>query len=103
MSDHDRIDRQIAAMHRVIADRLRGGDLSALARARSNLDRWQSQFGTDLPSAYSEWIKILDAGLERVLYVLEADDQDSIRKRSSSPFAGVLSPQERWEILRRAA
>jgi hypothetical protein len=103
MSDHERIDRQVAAMHRVIAARLRAGDLSALARARSNLSRWQSQFGTELPRAYGEWLEILDTGLESVLRVLEADDQESIRKRTSSPFTGVLSPQERWEILRRAA
>jgi len=103
MSDHQRIDRQVAAMHRVIAERLRSGDLTPLERARSNLERWERQFGGVLPAAYAEWVAILDSSPESVLAVLEGDDQDAVRIRSSSPFTGVLSPRERWEILRRAA
>jgi hypothetical protein len=103
MSDHQRIDRQVAAMHKVIADRLRSGDLSPLVRARSNLERWERQYGGELPAAYLEWVAILDMGLDRVLQVLEDGEPDAIRIRSSSPFAGVLSPRERWEILRGAA
>lgn len=103
MSDHQRIDRQVAAMHRVIADRLRAGDLSPIARARANLERWQRQFGGELPRAYCEWVGILDDGLGAVLRILEGEDEHAIRVRSSSPFAGVLTPSERWEILRRAA
>jgi hypothetical protein len=103
MSDHRRIDRQVADMHRVIAERLRSGDLSPLERARSNLKRWEQQFGGVLPAAYLEWVAILDSGMDGVLRVLEGGDQDAVRLRSSSPFAGVLSPRERWEILRRAA
>lgn len=103
MSDHERIDRQVAAMHRIIAERLRSGDLSPLQKARSNLERWELQFGGVLPDGYLEWVAILDSGLDAVLRVLEGDDQEAVRIRSSSPFAGVLSPRERWEILRRAA
>ena len=102
MSDHRRIDRQVAALHRVIAERLRLGDLSPLERARSNLERWEQQFGGELPASYVEWLAILDSGLDGVLRVLEGEDQDAVRIRSSSPFTGVLSPRERWEILRRA-
>jgi hypothetical protein len=103
MSDHQRIDRQVAAMHRVIAERLRSGDVSPLQRARSNLEHWERQFGGTLPAAYLEWVAILDSDLERTLRVLEGTDQDAVRIRSSSPFAGVLSPRERWEILKSAA
>ena len=103
MSDHERIDRQVAAMHSIIAERLRSGDLSPLHKARSNLKRWEQQFGGVLPAGYLEWVALLDSGLEAVLRVLEGEDQDSVRIRSSSPFAGVLSPRERWEILKRAA
>lgn len=103
MSDHERIDRQVAAMHNIIAERLRSGDLSPLQKARSNLERWKQQFGGVLPAGYLEWAALLDAGLEAVLRVLDGEDQEAVRIRSSSPFAGVLSPRERWEILRRAA
>lgn len=90
-------------MHRVIASRLRAGDHLPLARARANLERWRDQFGGELPPAYVEWLGILDGGFESILQVLEGEDQRAVRIRSSSPFAGVLTPQERWEILRRAA
>lgn len=103
MSDHQRIDRQVAAMHAAIAERLRAGDLSPLDRARSNLERWRQQFGGVLPAAYLEWVQILDSGVDAVLQTLESRSEDAIRIRSSSPFTGVLSPRERWEILRHAS
>lgn len=102
MSDHRRIERQIKAMHFVIAQRLRAGDLSALALARENLSRWQQRRGSP-SAACAEWEQILDQGIEAVLAVLEGDTEDAIRIRSSSPFAGALTARERWEILASAA
>ena len=103
MSDHARIDRQVSAMHRVIADRIRMGDSTILPLAKSNLERWRRQFGGKLPAAYEEWLALLDGDVAVVMAVLEGSDEESIRKRSSSPFTGVLSPAERWEILKRAS
>jgi len=102
MSDHLRIDRQVAAMHRVIADRIRSGDVGILSHAQANLERWRKQFGGTLPAAYEEWIELLDGDLDGVMHILESDDEDAVRKRSSSPFTGILTPAERWEILKRA-
>lgn len=103
MSDHEKINRQSAAMHLVIASRIRAGDRSPILRAHSNLERWRLSFGGELPAAYAEWVELLDSGIERVLLALEGDDQSSVRVRSSSPFTGILTPRERWDILRRAA
>src|SRR5688500_3186360 len=102
MSDHGRIERQSAAMHRVIAARIRGGDELPLARARENPERWKQQFGGVLPTAYFDWQVVLSRDLAGVLHVLESDDQDSVRRRSSSSFTEILTPQERWSILRDA-
>lgn len=103
MSDHERIDRQVADMHRVIAARIRAGDRSIVPHARANLERWRMQYGGTLPAAYTEWVALLEGAVGDVLAVLEGTDQESIRKRSSSPFTGILSPTERWEILKRAS
>lgn len=103
MSDHRRIERQIAAMHRVIAERIRAGDAAPMRIAHENLARWQARFGGELPPAYDEWRKLLALGVSSVLAVMEGETEDDIRRRSSSPFAGVLTPSERWEILERAA
>ena len=103
MNDHRRVERQVAAMHRVIAERLRSGDPLPLERARANLARWRESFGGQLPFAYVEWVDLIDQGRERVIDVLESGDQDSIRRRASSPFTGVLTAQERWRIIHDAA
>ena len=103
MSDHERIDRQVAEMHRVIAARIRAGDATIVSRAKSNLERWRKQFGGTLPVAYEDWVLLLDGDLKGVLDVLEGTSQDAVRRRISSPFTGILSPVERWEILKRAS
>lgn len=98
-----RIERQVAAMHREIARRVRAGDASPIDRARANLDRWQSSFGGELPPAYEAWRSVLAQPVEATLAVLEGADERATRLRASSPFAGVLDPRERWAILRDAS
>lgn len=103
MSGHRKVERQVAALHLKIAERLRAGDPFPVLRARSNLSRWRERFGGTLPLAYAEWSELMDQGTEQVIRVLEADDPDSIRRRASSPFTGILSPKERWRIIQDAA
>lgn len=103
MNAQRKIERQIAAMHCVIARRLRAGDESPIERAKANLARWRGSFGGTLTPAYEEWVTLLDGSLDAVLAVLEGESEEAIRRRSNSPFAGVLTPQERWRILRDAA
>ncbi len=103
MNEQVKIERHVAAMHQLIAARLRSGDLLPLTRARSNVVRWRSRFGGVLPAAYCEWEALLDAGPDAVLFTLEDDSGNAVRKRSSSPFAGALITQERGQILRHAA
>lgn len=103
MSDQRTIERQVAALHRAIADRVRAGDPAPIGRAKDNLERWRGLFGGRLPPAYLEWLAIIDGGVGRILEVLESSGDNFTRLRASSPFTGVLSPQERWRILRDAA
>lgn len=102
MNDQQRIERQILAMHREIAARVRAGDARPLAKARENLARWERQMG-GLPPAYQEWSRLLDAGVDHWLAILDDPGENATRLRSSAPFAGTLTPQERWKILRDAA
>jgi hypothetical protein len=104
MNHQARIERQVAALHAVIASRIREGDPFPIARAQENLSRWQARFGGVLPAAYAEWVELLDRGdTSRILAVLLGHDEDSARRRSNSPFTGVLSTAERLEIMRHAA
>lgn len=104
MNGHPSLERQIAALHASIAGQIRAGDPRPIARALDNLERWRVRFGGELPRAYQEWEPMLHASdIERILSILVGDDEDAIRCRSNSPFTGILSPQERLEIMRRAA
>jgi hypothetical protein len=104
MNSQSRIDRQVAALHAAIAARIRSGDSSPLERAGQNLQRWRERFGGVLPIAYIEWVELLGGGdTGRILDVMLSDSEDAVRRRSNSPFTGVLSTAERLEIMRRAA
>jgi hypothetical protein len=53
----------------------------------------------------AEWVKLLDAalaseqGLSKLYAMMLSHEQHAIDMRSSSPFAGVLTPKERTEVL----
>ena len=71
--------------------------------ARANLERW-SRLNAGVPSllrCYSEWQKLLERGVSEVRAILTAETDEGQRLRQSTPFAGVLSPREVWEIKAR--
>ena len=104
MNSQTRIERQVAALHAEIASRIREGDPFPIARAQDNLQRWRIQFGGELPAAYVEWVDLLDTGdTSSILAVLLGHDEDATRRRSNSPFTGVLNTAERLQIMRHEA
>ena len=104
LSGHPAIERQIAALHRAIAELIGAGDMRPIKRALDNLQRWGTRFDGELLHAYQEWDQLLrSSDTAFILCILVGDDEDAIRRRSSSPFTGILSPRERLEIMRRAA
>ena len=98
MRSHRWIDERSLALHEAVAARLEAQpDLLAVARA--NLERW---LDTRRVPALLEWRDLLDrAPLPEVLALLRSPSDAAARLRQSSPFAGVLSPQERQTILSR--
>jgi hypothetical protein len=68
--------------------------------ARANLDRWsrQNHDATALLRCYAEWRQLLSRPLEEIAAILSSDTCEAQRLRQNSPFAGVLSPREVWEI-----
>ncbi|MGH9658964.1 MAG: hypothetical protein ACRD96_10505 [Bryobacteraceae bacterium] len=93
---HRRIDERSRALHRAIAEKLsRQPDL--LQRARENLDRWMASGGSAMPY-WRTWQQILDRPLPEILKLLVEDSEQMTALRQSSPFAGILTPRERWRI-----
>ena len=71
-----------------------------LEESQSRLKRMQSTM--PYAKAYLErWEDLMAGPIEHVLRVLGADDEESKALRHVSPFAGVLSEQERLAVLRR--
>lgn len=45
------------------------------------------------------WVEILERGLDAVVALLEEESDEADVLRSCSPFAGVLTPEERQQVL----
>jgi len=98
MDPHRLAEARSRAYHRLIAERLTS---AMIAAARAQLDRWVTQ-GAALHPTYAEaWRRLLDGPLDDVRAVLVGDDEQSATLRQVSPFAGMLSPRERWALWRR--
>ena len=96
MRAHEWIDRRSLALHEAVAAKLEG-DPNLLNVARLNLERWHR---TNPTPALTEWARLLDTTpFHELLALLRSPSEDAVRLRQSSPFAGVLAPEERQAIL----
>jgi len=93
---HQRLDRRSLALHRAIAAKLRA-DPTLLEIARQNLKRWSLQEGRSQPY-WDAWLELLDQPMEVLLAALVEESERMTAMRQATPFAGVLSPAERWAI-----
>ena len=90
------IERSLA-FHREIAQRL-VRDATVLDRARERVRGWMAE-KPDRPYV-RRWAGILAGTTESVAAFLVDGSESAQELRQSSPFAGVLDPQERWRIWR---
>ena len=96
---HEWIDRRSLALDRAIAQRLREQP-KLFHRVKSTLERWIRQRQASVPPVLLEWQEILDNWpLEKVLELLNSSDERARRLRQSSPFCGILSPEERLAVF----
>lgn len=94
------VERSLA-LHREVALRLRQNP-ELLDRARERVQGWLRSGLVDRAWA-EEWRRVLDGKPEEVAEILVEPSQRAHDLRQNSPFAGVLSPRTRWEILRRCS
>jgi hypothetical protein len=93
---HRRIDQRSLALHRAIAEKLRANP-SLVDIARENLDRWSQRNGRSQPY-WDAWRKLLNHPIEDVLASIVEVSERMTALRQATPFAGVLSPAERWAV-----
>ena len=83
-------------MHRAIAQKLRLSP-ALMAIARDNLRRWRENAGRAEPYL-AAWAELLEKPADELLELLQQDSEQMRAMRQASPFAGVLTPKERWKI-----
>lgn len=95
--DHAWIDERSRALHGSIAEKLRQRP-DLLSIADENLDRWTTLRGPD--PAFDEWRSLLrETPLSDLLRLLTEEGETADRLRQSSPFAGILTAEERTAVL----
>lgn len=94
------IDRLNLLCHREIAKRLAREPERVLSIARSNLARWlKAHEGSNTAQALEEWQTLLDSlTVPELIKLITQDSDEGQRLRSSTPFTGLLSPEERKAI-----
>src|SRR5262249_9774851 len=86
------------AYHRAIADRL-WTEPEILENARRRVRNWLTPADT-APFYAQKWAEILVGDILSVASFLTERSEIATELRQSSPLAGALSPQERWQIWR---
>jgi predicted NACHT family NTPase len=93
---HQWIDERSLALHQAVAAKLEAHP-QLLDLARQNVERWLPQTST---GALREWRRILDSTpLSDVVALLRSSSEEATRLRQSSPFAGLLTTDERRAIM----
>jgi hypothetical protein len=86
---------QSLAYHRLVAERLTP---ALVDEARRRVDRWERSGRLD-PRWAREWRKLLDQPLAQIARTLRSSSPRTRALRQTSPFAGVLTEQERRRLV----
>lgn len=96
-SDHRILDARSLAMHCKIAHKI-SREPKLLDKAKANLQRWIAKSAGPQAEYLREWEEILVRPWPNVAELITSMSEDATRLRSSSPFAGVLTTEERDQI-----
>ena len=99
MKDHRLIDARSLAFDRRIAARLRS-EPALIGKAADILQRWLASCAAAARPDLIEWQELIGGPFEVLLATIEGTDERSVRLRQSSPFCGILTPDERNGILK---
>jgi hypothetical protein len=98
MDPHRLAEERSVAYHRAIAERLRTRP-EILERARRRVEGWLAE-GRPAPVVAARWAALLAGDLAALQAFMVERSEQADELRQSSPFAGALSPRERWQIWR---
>lgn len=92
-------DLRSIAFHKVIADKLRR-DPGLLSVAFENIERWtRLGYSRSTWPLYEKWQELLRGPFDVLVEKLTEDSDAMQQLRSATPFAGILTNAERWEVI----
>jgi excisionase family DNA binding protein len=87
-------------LHRVVAGHLALDPQAVLTLAARNLEHLGQVHPRGMTAQWlDQWQKVLDSGEDAVFGILTSPSPHAVELRQNSPFAGVLSDQERAAVL----
>jgi hypothetical protein len=99
-------------LHELVADKLEGADAAGrailLRIPLDNIERWLAN-GHTAPHRLQQWRDLIQPALEspaafrELLRLLRDQDEAAVHLKSFDPFPGVLTTQERREVLLQCA
>lgn len=97
ISDHRRVEERSIWLHSAIAEKLRADPKGVLAKAWDNLEHLKTHARNSKDYVIA-WETLLTGPLQDLLAAMVSPSQEARDLRQCSPFAGVLTPKERWNI-----
>jgi hypothetical protein len=91
------LEARSPAMHAVIARKI-AHDPTLLAIAHRNLERWRIRWKDAPPAWLEEWQEVLNQPWQHIATLFTEPSKKGARARQSSPFAGILTNEERGRI-----
>jgi hypothetical protein len=91
------VERSIA-LHAAVAAKLRDHP-ELIERAAAKVEVWLARGGRS-SALLTRWRDVLGRAPEDIASFLTDRSEEAAWLRKASPFAGALSPQERWRVLR---
>ena len=96
---HRHLGARSLYMARIVVERI-DAEPSLFNVAHENLERWRRHRGT-LSRATREWEQILNCPWSEIRQILLDESGEGQRLRSSQPYRGIVTEEERLEIMRR--
>ncbi len=94
---HRTAELRSIAMHALIAERL---DDQVLSMAQERVEQWIRDGGPVPPRWAHGWRELLAQPVPEIAETLVEDGEWMRDLRQNTPFAGVLTPEDRWKIIR---
>jgi len=100
LNRHEMIDGRLLAMHQLIAEKLKTEPL-LLEKVKGNVLKELRRCPDNTKPYFVRWQAILNESLDATVEALTSESEQATALRQSSPFHGILTPEERLDIIRK--